>query len=124
MALILVNLTGFSRGVRQDEVGLNIKSIKSAVEPEFTEFLNGKDNARRGFAQGPMKLTATIEGEVNTGLTGIMAARIGTAVTLVNSVAYFGAPTTGLYLMKGDVTEARDGWLEMSCELEASAGIP
>lgn len=124
MALVLVNTTGFVRGIRQDETGINVKSVKSAVEPEWTEFLPDKVNVRRGMAQAPMKLTCTIEGEVNTGLTGLMAAVLGVAVTVANSTSYFGAPTTGKYLMKGEVTEARDGWLDMSIEVEASAGIP
>lgn len=124
MALTLTNTTGFVRGIRQTETGINVKSFKTAVEPEFTEYLMDLVNTRRGMAQGPMKATITIEGEVNTGLTGLMAAVLGSAVTTANSVAYFGAPTTGKYLMKGEVTEARDGWLDMSMELEASAGIP
>jgi len=122
--LVLVNTTGFVRGIRNDETGINIKEFKTKVEPEFTEELKDRVNTCRGFAQGPMMATVTISGEVNTGLTGVMASVLGTSLTTANSRAYFGAPSTGLYLMNGEVTEAREGWLDMTGEWKSYAGVP
>jgi len=124
MAVTLVNLTGFSSGVAADETGINIKSFKSSVEPEFKTFVEAKDGTKRGFAVAPMKLTVSIDGEI-TGSTGVMAATAAAAFTPSNSVAYFGAPTTGLYLDKADVTEERDNgqFKSVSAEFSAYAGI-
>jgi len=123
--LLLTNLTGFLPGVQADEGGINIKSFKTAVEPEFSNVIPGKNGAGRGRVQAPMKKNVTIDGEV-TGSTGVMAAVLGTAFVPANSSAYFGAPTTGLYLQKGDVEESRESGalVAMSAEFEALAGIP
>jgi hypothetical protein len=119
----LINLTGFQRGVAEDEDGINIREFKTTVEPEFIEFLNDKVNEARGAAIGAMKLAVSIAGEV-AGATGLMAASAVEAFAPANSVAYFGAPETGLYLEKGEVTEARDGWKDVTCDFWARAGIP
>lgn len=121
--LTLINATGFDRGVRQDETGINIESIKCDIEPEFTETLKDRLNCVRAIAQGPMKLTVSIQGDFNTGLTGIMGSVLGTGITIANTTAYFGAPTTGKYLMKASVEEKRDGWGGMTLEAEAYAGV-
>mgnify|MGYP006928219181 CR=1 FL=1 len=121
--MTLVNLTGAQRGVAADETGINIRNFRTAVEPEFKDFLNGKNGEATGFAVAAMKKTVTIEGEV-LGSTGLMAAVSTTAFAPANSSAYFGAPTTGLYLDKGEVTEDRDGWKDVNAELTANAGIP
>lgn len=124
MALTLQNLTGFSAGVTSDETGCNIRSFKTVVEPEFRNVVPGKTGEGRGFVIAPMKKNVTIDGEV-TGATGVMAATATTAYSASNSSAYFGAPTTGLYLLRGEVTESRDNGAlkEMSAEFEALAGI-
>ena len=125
MNITLVNLTGFKPGVQQDEIGINIKTFKTTVEPEFKNFADAKDGTHRGFGVAPMKKVVTMDGEV-TGSTGLMAATASVAFAPANSSAYFGAPTTGLYLDKGDVTEDREGgkWQDVSVELSAHAGIP
>lgn len=122
--LILTNLTGFKPGVQEDETGINIKSFKTVVEPEFNNVVPGKNGAGRGRVQAPMKKNVTIEGDV-TGSTGAMAVVLGTAFVPANSSAYFGAPTTGLYLQKGEVEESREqgALVGMNAEFEALAGI-
>lgn len=122
--LTLINLTGFLPGVAADETGINVARFKTDVEPEFRYVVPGKNGAGRGFVAAPMKKTVTIEGEV-TGNTGVMAAVLATAFVPSNSSAYFGAPTTGLYLTKGGVEEDREqGKLTtVSAEFEALAGI-
>lgn len=122
-AITLVNLTGFQRGIASDETGINVRQFRTVVEPEWKEFLGDKQNAARGFAVAPMKKTVNIEGEVS-GSTGVMAAVATTAFAPVNSSAYFGAPTTGLYLDRGEVTEGRDAWKDVTAEFTANAGIP
>ena len=122
--LTLTNLTGFLPGVAADETSINIKTFKTAVEPEFRNVVPGKNGAGRGFVAAPMKKNVTIDGEV-TGALGVMAAVLGTAFVPANSSAYFGAPTTGLYLLKGEVEESREqgALTSMSAEFEALAGI-
>lgn len=121
-SLTLVNLTGFQRGILTDEVGINIREHKTTVQPELKEFLKDKQNLNRGFATGPMQKEVNIQGEVS-GATGLMAATATTAFAEANSSAYFGAPTTGLYLDKAEVTESRDGWKDVTADFSAFAGI-
>lgn len=122
-AITLVNLSGYAWGVATDETAVNIRRFRCAVEPEFKTFLNDKQNAARGFAFAPMKLALTMEFEIG-GSTGVMAAVPGTAFAPANSVAYFGAPTTGLYLDRGEVENTRDGFKGGTAEFSAYAGIP
>lgn len=123
MPLTLINLTGFIRGVVSDEVGVNIREVRRTIEPEFIEVLGDKQNLARGKAVAPMKLTASISGEIS-GATGIMAATAATAFTPANSMAFFGAPTTGLYLTRAEVSNERASWHDLSADFEAYAGIP
>lgn len=122
--LTLLNLSGFLPGVAADETGINVKSFKTAVEPEFRNVIPGKNGAARGVVIAPMKKTVSIDGEIS-GSTGVMAAVMGTAFTPGNASAYFGAPTTGLYLTKGDVEESRESGAlaTVSVEFEALAGV-
>lgn len=124
MALTLVNLSGFAAGVTADETGINVEEFKTTVEPEFRNVVPGKTGEGRGFVVAAMKKNVSISGEVS-GSTGVMAAVAATAFAPANSSAYFGAPSTGLYLTKGEVTESRDGGAlkKMSAEFEALAGI-
>ena len=121
--MTLINLDGFQRGVAEDEDGINCREIKTTVEPEYLEFLGDLVNEARGAAVGAMKLAVSISGEVS-GASGLMAASAVAAFTPANSIAYFGAPATGLYLEKGEVTESRDGWKDVTCDFWARAGIP
>lgn len=122
--LTLVNLTNFLPGVAEDETAANVKTFKTVVEPEFRNVIPSKNGTGRGFVSAPMKKTVTIDGEV-AGSTGLFAAVIGTAFAPANSSAYWGAPTTGLYLLKGEIEESREsGALKsFSVEFEALAGI-
>jgi len=124
MALTLINLTGFHPGVTSDETGINVKSFKRKIEPEFNNVVPAKDGTARGRVVAPMKLQVTIDGEVS-GSTGVMAATAVAAFTPANSVAFFGAPTTGLYLLNASVDDSRENGAlqEMSAEFEALAGI-
>lgn len=121
-----VNLTGFKREVTSDELGINIREFKTRVEPEFNEVLPGKNGCGRGRAVASPKKTVSLSGEVGdlTVASGIGLATFTAAFTPVNSSAYFGAPTTGLYLLNAEVTEGREQWKDLSAELEALAGIP
>jgi hypothetical protein len=121
-AITLVNLSGFVWGIASDETAVNIRRFRCAVEPEFKTFLPDKQNAARGFAVAPMKLDVDMEFEIS-GSTGIMAAVPATAFVPVNSTAYFGAPTTGLYLNRGEVELKRDGFKDGSASLSAHAGV-
>lgn len=125
MAVTLINLTASTSagwGVAADETGINIREFKSTIEPEFIEILPGKNNLARGKAVGDMKLTVNISGEVLLA-TGIMAATAIVAFSPTNSTAYFGAPQTDLYLTRAEVTQSRDGWKDVSIDMEAYAGI-
>jgi hypothetical protein len=123
LGVTLVNLTGFQWGINADETGINIRSFKCKIAPEFKEYLKGKSGAKRGFAVEVPELTISLEGEIS-GATGVMAAVTTTATTLANSSAYFGAPTTGKYLDSAEVTEGREGWKDLTAEFSAQAGIP
>jgi len=120
--MTLVNLTGAARGVAQDETGINIRSFKTSVEPEFKDKLPGKNGEIRGFAVGAMQTTVSIEGEV-MGNTGIMALTATTSASVANAYTYFGNGAPDLYLDKGEVTEARDGFKDVSVELSGNQGV-
>ena len=72
-----------------------------------------------------MKLELSVAGEIS-GNTGIMAAVLGTAFVPANTVAYFGAPTTGIYLSGAEVEAERENGalLAMSANFWSRKGIP
>lgn len=125
MSFTLNNLTGYSNGVAADEGGIGVKEFKAKVKPELKVFAFAKDGTKTGFAVAPPELEVSVSGEVK-GTTGLMAATVAASVTVANSVAYWGAPTTALYMDSGEVTQNREGgsWKAMSMELSANAGIP
>lgn len=120
--MTIVNLTGGTRGVSENETGINIESFKCTVQPEWKDYLANNLGESRAFAVASMELQVAVEGEV-IGDTGLMAVTATSAWTPANTVAYFGAPTTGLYLDKAEVTAKRDGWLSMTADFTARAGI-
>lgn len=123
-AVTLVNLTGFSYGIPADETSINVSRFNVAVEPEFKQFMQSRINEARGFAVGAAKADVTVEGEVS-GTTGIMAATVTTSgYTPANSTAFWGAPTTGWYLNRGEVDQVRDNFKRMSATFSCNAGIP
>ena len=128
MAITLINLSGqtnVAHGVAADETGINISSFKVSIEPEFKKPLNSRIDEVRGWAVGAVKKEVTIEGEQLL-LTGVMAAVVGTAFVPSNTssgTGYFGAPTTGLYLDKADVSESRGDWKTITASFTANAGV-
>ncbi len=123
-AVTLVNLSGFVWGIASDETAINVSRFRCVVEPEFKSFLPDKQNLARGFAVASPKVTVDAEGEIS-GSTGIMAASVVTAgYTPANSTSYWGSPSTGLYLDRGEVDNSRDNFKRMSASLSAYAGIP
>jgi hypothetical protein len=121
----IVNLsTGYQDGISADEVGINISKFEVTVEPEYRNKLPGKYGAARALIIGPMMLLISVAGEV-LGATGLMAVVIGTGATIANSVAFFGAPTTGKYLTKAVIAAEREQGKLMTVELEfdSYAGI-
>ena len=113
----LINLTGFTDGIAADEGGIDVSKFTASVEPEFENFIPGKYGAARGAILGPMKLDGSVAGEISAN-TGLMAAVLGTAMTIANSTAYWGAPTTGKYLRKGEVELERENGKPASMSLE------
>lgn len=120
--MTLVNLDGFQRGIASDEVAINCREFKCTVEPEFKVKLGDIVNEARGFAVAVMQLAVEMAGEIS-GDTGILAATTDTAFAPVNPTDWFGAPATGLYLDRGEVTAGREQWLDMSASLSSNAGI-
>lgn len=123
-AVTLVNLTGFTWGIPSDEDSINVSQFRVIVEPEFKVFAMSRINEARGFAIGEAKAEVDVEGEI-TGSTGIMAATVATAgYNPNNATNFWGAPSTGLYLNRGEVTMSRDGFEKMSASFSCNAGIP
>jgi hypothetical protein len=121
--MTLVNLSGFVRGIPSDETALNIRSFRVVVEPEFKEYLNDRVNEARGFAVGAPMRTVTMEGEISANSGGVMSASFTSAFAPANTVNYFGAAAGGLYLDRGEVGLARDGWKDLTAEFSSRAGI-
>lgn len=128
MAITLINLSGqtnVAHGVAADETGINIASFKTTIEPEFKKPLNNKQDEVRGWAVGAIKKEVSIEGEQLL-LTGVMAIVATTAFAPTNTssgTGYFGAPTTGLYMDRAEITESRGEWKSVSVTLTANAGV-
>lgn len=128
MAQTLLNLsasTSVGHGVSSDETGIQIDEFKTSIEPEYKKPLNNKVDEVRAWAIGSVKKEVTITGE-RLLLTGVMAAVVGTAFAPTNTssgTGYFGAPTTGLYLDKAEVTEKRGDWIGMTATFTANAGV-
>ncbi len=122
MALTLINLSGHTRGVPSNEVGINCARFVVEVEPEINDWLAGIDGQAKGKAVGDPMSKLTIEGEIS-GATGVMAAVMATAFVPVNSVTYFGRSAGGYYLSKGTVTVGRDEWKAVTAEFESKFNV-
>jgi len=125
MALTLINLSGFQRGVASDELGINIESFSVEVSPEVNEWLPGKTGEARGKAisaipQGKL----TFNGEISDISAGIGAATFGTAFVPVNTTAYLGRSAGGWYLNTVTVGQDRSGWKTISAEAESRSLVP
>lgn len=123
MALTLVNLSGFQRGVASDEAGINIESFAVEVSPEVNEWLPGKTGEARGKAVGAPQGKLTFSGEIFDISLGIGAASFSTAFVPVNTTAYLGRSAGGWYLNSGTVSSDRAGWKSISAEAESRAGV-
>lgn len=122
-AVTLINLSGYTWGIASDETAANVEELGIEVKPEFISPLPSINGCRMGAAVASMMKTVTMSGEKG-GSTGIFAAVPTTAFVPVNSTAYFGAPTTGLYLTSGTITLNRAAFVKFNATLEAYAGQP
>jgi hypothetical protein len=122
MALTLINLSGFQRGVASDEVGINCSRFTLEVEPEVNEWLAGISGEARGKAVGSPMAKLTIEGEIS-GSTGVMAATFLVAFVPANSVTYFGRSAGGFYLDRASIEQERDGWKKVSAEFSSRFNV-
>lgn len=123
MALTLVNLSGFQRGVASNEAGININRFSIEISPEINDWLPGKDGQARGKAVGDPMGKLTLEGEIFDVSVGIMAASFIAAFAPVNTTAFFGRSAGGFYLDRGTVTQDRSGWRDANAELESRFGV-
>lgn len=123
MALSYVNLSGFQRGIAEDETAINCRQFSVTVAPEFKDKLQGITGMVRGFAVADPMGTLNMEGEIH-GNTGIMAATFAAAFNPVNEDGYFGRSSGGWYLDTGTVEETREGWLSLTAELSSNFNVP
>lgn len=125
MALQLIGsaITGSYRGIRSNEVGINVSSFDLELTPEVRDVLKGITDEGIGFAVSILPMgKLTMEGEI-LGNTGVMAATFIVAFVPVNNVSFFGR-TGGLYLMSASPKQTRDGWNTISAEFESRPLIP
>jgi hypothetical protein len=118
-----VNLTGFQRGIENEETGINCSKFSVEVEPEINDWLPGIDGHARGKAVGDPMGKLTIDGEIS-GSAGIMAATFGTAFVPTNSADYFGRTAGGFYMDRATVDQERDGWKKLTTEFSSKFHVP
>lgn len=119
MALTLVNLSGYQRGVEAEETGINVESFSCRYFPEVKDKLKGITGETKGFAVSTVpSRDVKIRGEVK-GSTGLMAATFVTAITPGNDVAVFASATGGLYLDEVTEGQNRDGWRDADFSLSS-----
>ena len=125
MAITYVNLSGFKRGINSDEAGINIAKFDIEVEPEINDWLPGKDGQARGKAVGDPQRKVSLEGEIFdiTAAGSVFVAGFATALVPTNSVNYFGATAGGLYIDRGTVGNAREGWKHVSAEATSKFNV-
>lgn len=122
MAITLINLSGFQRGILSNEVGINCSKFSVVIEPEVNEWLLGITGQARGKAVGDPMSTLSIEGEIS-GATGVMAATFVTAFIPVNVTSYFGRSAGGYYMDKATVDQERTGWLNVNAEYSSKFNV-
>lgn len=121
MALQVVGslITGAFRGVRQNEVGFNCKTFKLELTPEVRDVLNGITGEGIGFAVSIIPMgKLTMEGEILSSNSGIIVATFIAPFVPVNNVTFYGR-TGGFYLMTASIGQDREGWNDISAELES-----
>lgn len=122
MALTLVNLSGFQRGIASNEIGINCRTFTVEVEPEINDWLPGIDGQARGKAVGDPMGKLNIEGEIS-GATGVMAATFAVAFVPTNTVNYFGRSAGGFYMDRATVSQERDGWKSLASEFSSKFNV-
>lgn len=106
MAPVLVNLSGFSFGVVSDETGINIDTLVLKYGAKKIR-VPDKQGSARGKIYYDFTIDVSINGEVS-GATGLLAATIGAAVTLANTVFGFGITSGGVYVDEATITNNRE----------------
>lgn len=118
-AIIIVGSWAAQRGVESDEVGINVREVTVVYHPFINERLMSNVGEPRARAiSDKHSREVTVAGEV-TGATGIMALTLGTACTIVNDVADFGATVGSLLLDEATVTQERAGWRSVSVRMSS-----
>ena len=122
MAVTLINLLNYTFGVTSEEtvVAINVREVSTEVVPELNETLAGKSGEVKGKAVGPGKGTVRVSGEHSSATNPTLG--FTTAATVANTTTHFGR-SGGLYLVRGSVTETRDGFKTIDAEFESYAGI-
>lgn len=124
----LVNGTGYVFGIASDEIDINIREFTADVKPQFVETLGNKQNVTIVVAYGPMELDLSVEGEIKgsagSATTSAPLAVLGTAFGAVNSTAYNGAPTTGIYLEGANIKSSRSAFKSGTWTFKARGGVP
>jgi hypothetical protein len=107
MGLILQNLSGFTWGAPNAEVGCNIDRMTFAPTAKMVEVPDNQGQDR-GFVSYNPTQEVTLEGET-VGTNGVMAATIGTAIVFANQANILGISNTGnTYTMGGTLELSRE----------------
>lgn len=106
MSPVLVNLTGFTFGNPSDETGINLDTLTKKYQAKKIR-VPDKQGSARGKIYYDFNIDVTLNGE-SIGTTGLMAATIGAAITLVNTIFGFGITTGGVYLDEATITDNRE----------------
>jgi len=118
----LLNLSGFTYGIANDETAINIREISVNSSLEYDKEVTNRSGDIRGRAIGLARAEITVSGET-TGSNGIVAAVAGTAYSLANSVDQFGQTTGGCYATTMTITGNRDNLKEFQVTFKRIQGI-
>ena len=139
MAVTLTGTAGPAYALPSEEVDIDVESAKVDIEPEFTKYKTNALGAINNRAQGAMKLSLSLSGKTMAKKSGAphtgcaLLSALGTAFVPVNTfttlagttpvTAIWGAPTSGLYLLKGSLDYSESDYVGFSLDYEAIAGI-
>lgn len=124
MAVTLVNLSGFVWSIASAETGLNCAKFDVEVEPEINEWVPNIDGQARGKVVGDPMGKLSIEGEISSTNTGLMAATFTTAFIPVNSANYFGRTQGGWYSDRLKISLERGVLVKASGEFTSHYNVP
>lgn len=122
MAVTLVSLTNFQKGIEAAETGINVTRFNASYEPEFKEFVKDYKGEVRGFAIAATMARYRVEGHV-AGSTGVMATVFGTAQTFANDVDGFGITAGGIYADNTEIDQTNEGWRTLSATYTRHAAV-